>query len=135
MGAQLAHRVGGGCRSGEARERRAAWLAGASLGILAAMAGGSPAAAACLGENTASVTCDAINPATAGTLTTSFAGTTVVNVNPGGQIDGGASATVTAAGSLTFNNNDTTFGINSGPSGAVVRHAGLEFIKRLVIDR
>ena len=41
------------------------------------------ARAACAGENSANVTCDAANPATAGTLNTTFAGTTLVNVNPG----------------------------------------------------
>ncbi len=130
MGARVAYRAGVGGRADDPRRarllaavwpypgtranRRAARLAGASLGILALTGAPPRAFAACLGENSASVTCDATNQATAGTLTTSFAGTTTVNVNAGGKIDtGGASATVTAAGSLTFNNNDTTFGITN----------------------
>jgi len=92
-------------------------LASAALGaIVAALIAAHPRAAhaACLGENTASVTCDATNQATAGTLNTTFAGTTLVNIKDGGKIDtSGASGTVTAAGSLTFLNNDTTFGITS----------------------
>ena len=96
-------------------KRRGALLASTAFtGAFAAAIAGHPtgALAACSGVNTANVLCDAANQATAGTLSTSFAGTTVVNVNPGGKIDtGGAAATVTAAGSLTFNNNDTTFGI------------------------
>ncbi|MGM4932712.1 autotransporter outer membrane beta-barrel domain-containing protein [Tardiphaga sp. 619_E2_N8_5] len=81
----------------------------------------SEALAACVGENTGNVTCDAANPATGGTLESIFAGTTVVTVNPGAKIDGfalfgnatfgGASVTVTAPGSLTFTHSDTIFGI------------------------
>ena len=96
---------------------RATLLAGTAFtGVFIAAMTGSPqrALAACAGVNTASVTCDAGNQATLGTLNTTFAGTTVVNVNPGGKIDtGGAFASVTALGSLTFNNNDTTFGITN----------------------
>ena len=98
-------------------KRRGALLASTAFtGAFAAVIAGHPtsALAACSGVNTANVLCDAANQATAGTLNTTFAGTTVVNVNPGGKIDtGGALATVTAAGSLTFNNNDTTFGITN----------------------
>jgi uncharacterized protein with beta-barrel porin domain len=79
------------------------------------------ALAACLGVNTASVTCDAADQATAGALSTTFNGTTVVNVNAGGKIDtGGASVSVTGPGTrtLTFNHNDTIFGItNTGGHG------------------
>jgi autotransporter-associated beta strand protein len=133
---QVANQIRVGCCPGDGEERaiavlwqrpragvsnRTAWLTGASLGIIAALAGSPPRAfAACLGENSASVTCDATNQASAGTLTTSFAGATVVNVNAGGKIDtGGASATVTAAGSLTFNNNDTIFGITNTAGNGV----------------
>ncbi|MBR0850190.1 autotransporter domain-containing protein [Bradyrhizobium diazoefficiens] len=131
MEARVAHRAGvGGSWADDPRQarliaivrpqlqpaprRRTAWLTGASLGIIALTGVPPRAFAACLGENSASVTCDATNQASAGTLATSFAGTTMVNVNAGGKIDtGGASATVTAAGSLTFNNNDATFGITN----------------------
>jgi autotransporter-associated beta strand protein len=96
---------------------RATLLAGTAFtGVFIAAMTGSPqrALAACAGVNTASVTCDAGNQATLGALNTTFAGTTVVNVNPDGKIDtGGAFASVTALGSLTFNNNDTTFGITN----------------------
>src|SRR5581483_8950193 len=98
-------------------------LAGTAFtSTLIAVTAGHPqsAFAACAGENTSSVTCDASHPATAGTLDTSFGGTTVVNVNPGGAITtGGASATVTGPGTLTFNNNDTTFGISSSTRSGV----------------
>jgi len=105
--------------------RRATLLAGTAFtgAFIAAIAGYPQGAlAACLGENTASVTCQAPgDQATAGTLNTTFAGTTVINVNPGGKIDtGGATASVTAAGSLTFNHNDTIFGI-TGTGGDGVR--------------
>jgi uncharacterized protein with beta-barrel porin domain len=97
--------------------RRATLLAGTAFtGAFIAAIVGYPqgALAACLGVATASVTCDAGNQATAGTLTTFFAGSTVVNVNAGGKIDtGGATAIVTAVGTLTFNHNDTTFGITN----------------------
>jgi outer membrane autotransporter protein len=73
---------------------------------MAAVAAPHSALAACSGENTANVTCDAANPATAGTLNTSFPGTTLVTVNPGAGITGQATATVTAPGALTFNHND-----------------------------
>ncbi|WNV08592.1 autotransporter domain-containing protein [Tardiphaga sp. 709] len=93
--------------------RPVTWLG--STALLASLAGTvvpSEALAACVGENTGSVTCDAANPATGGMLITSFAGTTVVTVNPGAQIDTGpASVTVTAPGSLTFTHSDTNFGI------------------------
>ncbi|MGM4919640.1 autotransporter outer membrane beta-barrel domain-containing protein [Tardiphaga sp. 813_E8_N1_3] len=93
--------------------RPVTWLG--STALLASLAGTvvpSEALAACVGENTGSVTCDAANPATGGMLITSFAGTTVVTVNPGAQIDTGpASVTVTAPGSLTFTHSDTIFGI------------------------
>ena len=93
------------------RPGRRALLASTALsGVFIAAIAGNPgsALAACAGENTASVTCDAVTPATAGTLNTSFAGSTVVNVNPGGAITtGGAHATVTSAtGTLNFNHND-----------------------------
>jgi len=64
------------------------------------------ALAACAGENTANVLCNAANPATAGTLNTSFPGSTLVTINPGAAITGSANATVTAPGTLTFNHND-----------------------------
>ena len=111
-GARLASRSAAIARP----KRRGALLASTAFtGAFAAVIAGHPtgALAACSGVNTANVLCDAANQATAGPLNTSFAGTTVVNVNPGGKIDsGGAAATVTAAGSLTFNHNDTTFGIS-----------------------
>src|SRR5690242_2326094 len=47
--------------------------------IAAIAANPQSALAACAGENTASVTCDSTNQASAGTLTTTFAGSTVVN--------------------------------------------------------
>ncbi|CAN7528806.1 autotransporter domain-containing protein [Bradyrhizobium sp. LjRoot220] len=103
--------------------RRRALLAGTAFtgAFIAAMAANPQSAlAACVGVNSASVLCDAANPATAGTFTTSFAGGTVVNVNAGANINsGGASATVTAAGGLTFNHNDTTFGITNAASTGV----------------
>jgi subtilase-type serine protease len=85
-------------------------------GAFIAVMTGNPqsALAACLNEDSPSVTCSGSNPATAGTLNTTFNGTTVVDVNAGGKINtGGAIATVTDTGSLTFNNNDTTYGIRS----------------------
>jgi uncharacterized protein with beta-barrel porin domain len=105
------------------RRRRAGSLAGIAFtgAFIAAMMGHPQGAlAACQGENTASVTCDAANQATAGTLSTSFAGATVVNVNAGSKIDTGG-ATASANGNLlTFNHNDTTFGItNTGVSAGV----------------
>ncbi|WP_441244579.1 autotransporter outer membrane beta-barrel domain-containing protein [Tardiphaga sp. 768_D3_N2_1] len=94
-------------------------LTGAFIAMIAAVS--DRALAACVGENTGNVTCDAANPATGGTLESIFAGATVVTVNPGAKIDGfalfgnatfgGASVTVTAPGSLTFTNGDTIFGI------------------------
>ncbi|MBR1232642.1 autotransporter domain-containing protein [Bradyrhizobium sp. AUGA SZCCT0182] len=97
--------------------RRSTLLAGTAFTgafVAAIVAYPQGALAACLGESTASVTCDAGNQATAGALTTTFNGTTIVDNNAGGKIDaGGAFANVTAAGSLTFNNNDTTFGITN----------------------
>ncbi|MBR1211977.1 autotransporter outer membrane beta-barrel domain-containing protein [Bradyrhizobium sp. JYMT SZCCT0180] len=97
--------------------RRTTLLAGTAFTgafVAAIVAYPQGALAACLGESTASVTCDAGNQATAGALTTTFNGTTIVDNNAGGKIDaGGAFANVTAAGSLTFNNNDTTFGITN----------------------
>jgi uncharacterized protein with beta-barrel porin domain len=102
---------------------RATLLAGTAFtGVFTGAIVGYPqsALAACLGVNTASVTCDAADQAAAGTLATTFGGTTVVNVNPGAKIDtGGATAMVTAAGSLTFNNNDTTFGIRNNALNGV----------------
>ncbi|HEV7409484.1 MAG TPA: autotransporter domain-containing protein [Bradyrhizobium sp.] len=62
--------------------------------------------AACQGENTGNVLCDAAHPATAGTLATSFGGATTVNVNAGAAINVSASATVTAPGALVFTHND-----------------------------
>jgi fibronectin-binding autotransporter adhesin len=82
---------------------RKALLASTALIAFAAPQG---ALAACLGENTGNVLCDAAHPATAGTLTTSFGGATAVNVNAGAAINVSASATVTAAGDLVFNHND-----------------------------
>jgi uncharacterized protein with beta-barrel porin domain len=83
------------------------------------------ALAACLGENTANVTCQAPgDQATAGTLNTTFNGTTVVNNNVGGKIDAlGATASLSGplAGTLTFNHNDTTYGIiNTAGRGATL---------------
>lgn len=102
--------------------RRGAWLAGTAFtGVLMLAVTSHPqrALAACAGENTASVTCDAANPATAGTLNTSFAGTTLVNINAGAAINaGGASVSVLAPGSLTFNHNDAA-GITAVGSDAV----------------
>src|SRR5438552_2998673 len=61
--------------------------------FLAAMAGSPQSAlAACAGENTASVTCDLANQATAGALSTTFAGTTVINDAAGGKINAGSGA-------------------------------------------
>ena len=90
--------------------------------VAALMAQPQAALAACQGVNTANVLCDAANQATGGTLMTTFPGTTTVDVNAGGRINtGGAAATVTAPGSLTFNNNDTTFGIvNTGGTGVTL---------------
>ena len=105
------------------RRGRAALLVGTALTTACAAsitAHVDSALAACAGENTANVSCDAANQATAGALATTFAGSTTVNDNPGGKIDsGGASATVTAAGTLTFNNNDTTFGIKNNAGNGV----------------
>jgi len=95
---------------------RALLASTAFTGVFIAVIAGHPnsALAACSGVNTGNVLCDASNQAATGTLTTTFGGTTVVNVNNGGKIDtGGARATVTAPGDLTFNNNDTTFGITN----------------------
>jgi uncharacterized protein with beta-barrel porin domain len=82
---------------------RRALLASTALIAFAAPQG---AFAACQGENTGNVLCDAAHPATAGALTTSFGGATTVNVNAGAAINVGASATVTAPGDLVFNHND-----------------------------
>jgi hypothetical protein len=101
---------------------RSALLAGTALTGLMLAANPQSAYAACSGENTGSVTCDAANQATGGTLNTTFAGTTTVNNNPGGKIDtGGALVTVTAPGDITFKNNDTTTpgGISSSGTNAV----------------
>ena len=90
------------------------WLASTAFsGAFAALIAAFPQSAlACVGEDTGNVLCDAANPATGGMLTTSFAGTTVVAINPGARIDTGpATVTVTAPGSLTFTNSDTIFGI------------------------
>src|SRR5882724_10825283 len=89
--------------------------------IVAMMGNPQRALAACAGEGGPLVTCDLATPATAGTLSTTFAGTTVINDNAGGKINagGGAIAVVTAAGSLTFNNNDTTFGITANAGSGV----------------
>jgi uncharacterized protein with beta-barrel porin domain len=73
---------------------------------LIAFAAPQAAFAACQGENTGNVLCDAAHPATAGTLATSFGGATTVNVNAGAAINVSASATVTAPGDLVFNHND-----------------------------
>lgn len=81
------------------------------------------AAAACAGENTATVLCDAANPATAGALSTSTAGAATVNINAGAGITGGASASAGATGDLTFKHNDPAgiggaiFLDNSGTGG------------------
>jgi hypothetical protein len=104
--------------------RLRAWLASTAFtGVFIAAMASNPqsALAACaVTPSPNTVTCDNTNQATAGTLNTSFAGTTVVNVNDRGRIDsGGATATVTAAGNLTFNNNDTTFGITSAAGNGV----------------
>lgn len=84
---------------------------------LIAFAAPQAALAACLGENTGNVLCDAAHPATAGTLTTSFGGTTAVNVNAGAAINVSASATVTAPGDLVFNHNDP-----AGMAGILARN-------------
>lgn len=88
---------------------RAGLLASTAVtGVLIAAIGGHPqrALAACLGENSANVTCDAAHPASLGALTTTFAGTTLVNINAGAAITAGAQVNVIAPGSLTFNHND-----------------------------
>ena len=107
-------------------KRRGALLASTAFtGAFVAVIAGHPtsALAACSGVNTANVLCDTTNQATAGTLSTTFAGTTTVNVNPGGKIDtGSVSATVTATGNLTFNHNDTTFGISGASTGVRLRN-------------
>ena len=99
---------------------RAALLATTALtgAFIAVMANPQSALAACLGENTANVLCDAAHPATAGLLDTTFAGTTLVTVNAGAAITTAARARVTAAGTLTFSQNDPS-GID-GPLGAGV---------------
>jgi uncharacterized protein with beta-barrel porin domain len=84
---------------------------------LIAFAAPQGAFAACQGENTGNVLCDAAHPATAGTLATSFAGATAVNVNAGAAINVSASATVTAAGDLVFNHNDP-----AGMAGILARN-------------
>ncbi|CAN7528684.1 autotransporter domain-containing protein [Bradyrhizobium sp. LjRoot220] len=103
--------------------RRTALLAGTAFtgAFIAAIVGHPQSAlAACAGEFGPLVTCDSVTPATAGALFTFFAGSTVVNANVDGKIDsGGAGVLVTAAGTLTFNHNDTTFGIISTASAAV----------------
>jgi autotransporter-associated beta strand protein len=96
-------------------------------GAFAALIAAFPqsALAACLGENTANVLCDAANPATGGLLDSTFSGDTVVSIGAGSQITGTAvapdganyGAMVTTAGlpgSLTFTNNDTVSGIPGG---------------------
>ncbi|MBR1244453.1 autotransporter domain-containing protein, partial [Bradyrhizobium sp. AUGA SZCCT0274] len=111
------------CTTRSAPRRRTALLAGTAFtGAFIAAIVGYPqrALAACLGENTGSVTCDAGNQATAGALSTDFAGTTVVNNNVGGKIDtGGAGVSLSAPGTLTFNHNDTTFGITNTAGAGV----------------
>ncbi|CAN7528027.1 autotransporter domain-containing protein [Bradyrhizobium sp. LjRoot220] len=90
---------------------------GAFIAVIAAFPQG--ALAACAGVDSASVSCDLANQAAAGTLATTFNGSTVVNVGNGGKIDaGGATATVTAPGDLTFHNNDATYGIRNLGFGA-----------------
>ena len=112
--------------AGRPRRRGALLASTAFTGAFIAVIAGHPqgALAACSGVNTANVLCDAANQATGGTLNTTFSGSTVVNVNPGGKIDtGGAAAVVTLAGNLAFNHNDTTFGIVNG--GGVLPGVGL----------
>ena len=76
---------------GEYSGRLAIWR-GALLGSvsLVAMACASDAQAACQGLNTANVLCDAANPS-GGALATSSNGDTIVNINAGAGITGGAS--------------------------------------------
>ncbi len=117
------------CTTLPASRRRTTQLAGTAFtgAFLAAIVGYPQGAlAACLGENTGNVTCDAGSQATAGALVTDFAGTTVVNNNVGGKIDtGGAYVNVSAAGTLTFNHNDTAFGItNTAGSGVTLFNDG-----------
>ena len=76
---------------GEYSGRLAIWR-GALLGSvsLVAMACASDAQAACQGLNTANVLCDAANPS-GGALATLSNGDTIVNINAGAGITGGAS--------------------------------------------
>src|SRR5882757_195149 len=104
---------------------RTTLLAGTAFtgAFIAAMMGSPQSAlAACTGINSGSVTCETGSEAAAGTLNTTFNGTTVVNVNAGGKIDtGGAIATGTGPGTrtLTSPHNDTTCGITNTGGTAV----------------
>jgi uncharacterized protein with beta-barrel porin domain len=96
---------------------------GALLGSvsLVAMACASGAEAACLGENTGNVLCDADHPATSGQLSTQSSADTTVNINAGAGITGGlhvSSGSVLPNQSITINHND--------PGG--IRNTGMEAI-------
>jgi uncharacterized protein with beta-barrel porin domain len=99
--------------------RLGAWR-GALLGSvsLVAMECASGAEAACLGENTGNVLCDAAHPATGGQLQTSSSVDTVVNINAGSGIAGAWGVGVSGNGSITFNHNDPA-GIRSSMFEAI----------------
>ena len=101
---------------------RTTLLAGTAFtGAFIAAMMGSPqhALAACAGLNTGSVTCGSPGSvATAGTLNTTFNGTTVVNVNAGGKIDTGGATAVRDGGrarTLTFNQTTPPSGSTTQP--------------------
>ncbi|WNJ90130.1 autotransporter domain-containing protein [Bosea sp. 685] len=95
----------------------------ALLASLVALAAPSEALAACSGVNTGAVLCDAANPS-GGSLLTSFAGTSTVNVGAGAGINTGivfwaAAAASVSAGDLTFNHTDPA-GITSLVNGHAI---------------
>ena len=83
------------------------WPGAGLLALSAATLLASPpsALAACLGEFTGTVLCDAANPATAGMLSTVFNSTTTVDINAGAGITTGAFVqNSTGVADLIFNN-------------------------------
>jgi len=107
--------------------RQGMWR-GALLGSvsLAAMACASGAEAACQGENTGNVLCDAAHPATGGTLTTQSDVDTTVNINAGAGITGGlrvyTDTFVRPNQSITVNHNDPAGISNTGMEAILINN-------------
>src|SRR5262249_7767952 len=105
---------------------------------LLAMACASDALAACQGENTGNVLCDAAHQATGGQVQTAFNGDTVVNINAGAGIAGAYGLIVNGNGSITVDHNDpagvrsATFEAlriyNSSDTGAVTYRGSADVI-------